>query len=206
MADGWVKVKDICGVQDLTSQTDYIEEKRKYWANVLEEFNVDYKFDMKNQGQFFVLCLYVRKVDEVKTLKFLEDFEKPEMIEQTEELAGYIPVNIITIRRYRGRLNDSNKKNQKYKKKNIEKINLEKQLDDNIKIYISLILSMVILLIITIFCVDFTLKDEHFNVSSEIKMVYLIIFIVFAIGIIALLAGLIIEIKKSTEKKKMQMK
>lgn len=101
MDAGWVKIKTLFSTRTFSQDRSKIEELRRTWASRLTKFNVDFQFVIENDGITYELNLYVRNIDELKAIDFVENYEKEqtneevnEETEETEESKETIEENI----------------------------------------------------------------------------------------------------------------
>lgn len=85
MEAGWVQIKILCEINNLSLHRETLEETRKYWTGSLNKSKIDYKLIMENEEGRFKLILYVRNIDEIKMLNFIEELEKSEEKAKEEE-------------------------------------------------------------------------------------------------------------------------
>lgn len=100
MDAGWVKIKTLFSTRTFSQDRSKIEEVRRTWASRLTKFNVDFQFVIENDGITYELNLYVRNIDELKTIDFVENYEKEqtkeEINEETEDAKETIEENITS--------------------------------------------------------------------------------------------------------------
>ncbi len=86
MDAGWVKIKTLCSTKTFAQDRGKIESLRKIWTSRLTELNVDFQFVIENDGTTYELNLYVRNIDELRVIDFVENYEERQTNEEAEKV------------------------------------------------------------------------------------------------------------------------
>lgn len=191
MDASWIKIRNLYTTHAFAKDKEKIEDIRKMWASMLREFNVDFQFAVENKKQTYELNLYVRRIDELKVLQFIENFEDSQTYENSEELENFEPFEQIEESNEENITNEENIKN--------EEEPIYQATDMNGIAIIFGIFSLTFVLIAVMYGIQIVEKIQNNSLENVIEnSFYVIIFVIIAI--VGLIATIIFH-KKAKELK-----